>query len=109
MEEIFVEGIFSIIYTYNSFDKMFNPFYKNIAINEYESDLVGYAFYFITSKNNPLEGKITRSEAYMEEVNHKYSYTYNKKFPIEIEVSSTVTNYGETFSLLTNKIYYEYE
>jgi len=80
---------------YKSYDKMNNPFYKQLR---FESTKPSFIEEFVTSKNNYLE-----VEVYVDNVlsaSNKVSYRYKNDFPIDKEV---VGNDYYTFN------YYEYE
>jgi len=80
---------------YKSYDKMNNPFYKQLR---FESTKPSFIDEFVTSKNNYLE-----VEVYVDNVlsaSNKVSYRYRNDFPIDKEV---VGNDYYTFN------YYEYE
>jgi hypothetical protein len=106
--ELIEEGEpFYMTYTYNSYDKMLNPFYKHIGMNEYESDLVGTSFHLVTSKNNALEMIFSVPNEFIDKTTT--TYTYNKKFPVEVEINRSITDNSETYPFPISKIYYEYE
>jgi hypothetical protein len=93
--------IFTITTSYNSYDNMLNPHYKRI---EMASDQIVTSF--VTSKNNPLEIRRVRSEDYERETLTRYSYKYEKKFPVEVEITHTIVGTDITVSC---KGYYEYQ
>jgi len=90
-----VNSELNIRVVYKSYDKMNNPFYKQIR---FESTKPSFIDEFVTSKNNYLE-----VEAYYDGVltaSNKVSYKYENDFPIEKEVNDS----EDTFYY-----YYEYE
>jgi len=72
------------ILIYKSYDKMQNPFYKRADW----SNLTLYQNHFevFVSKNNPLEVEITSPTLYAKIID-KFSYKYDKDFPIEMEIT----------------------
>jgi hypothetical protein len=93
--------IFTITTSYNAYDAMLNPYYKHVGLAVEQ-----IATFFVTSKNNPLEVRIIRSEDYEREVLVEYSYKYEKKFPVEIEIKRTLVDENLSYSY---KEYYEYQ
>lgn len=100
MAEEYEGELFTITYTYISYDKMLNPFYKYVGL---APELISATF--VTPKNNPLEVKIIYSEDNEQQL-LEYSYQYEKKFPVEVEIKRTLVD--ENFSY-SSKEYYEYQ
>jgi hypothetical protein len=93
--------LFTITTMYNSYDSMLNPYYKYVGLAEEQ-----IATFFVTSKNNPLEVRIIRSEDYERETLIEYFYKYEKKFPVEIDITRTIVDDNISYSY---KEYYEYQ
>jgi len=93
---------FYSIHSYDSYDKMLNPFYKHIGLDN--SILLPYID-MVTSKNNSL--KIIEYVMDIPDRITEYSYQYNNEmFPIEVVVQNGYA-FGEIESQY--KRYYEYE
>ena len=91
-----------IIYTYNSYDDMLNPFYKHI---ELESRYIEK----VTSENNPKKAHMSISSAPKYESDTDYLYQYNNDmFPIEVVVRTFTEDFFDSYIDLYKR-YYEYE
>ena len=91
-----------IIYTYNSYDKMLNPFYKHIELGNRYIEIV-------TSENNPGKAHMSILYGLKYESDTEYLYQYNTDgFPIEVVVKTFTEDFYDTFIDLYKR-YYEYE
>jgi|GEM_PF-696078 len=107
-------GYIDMTICYKSYDKMLNPFHKHVGLMNIES-FSAPLNELVTSKNNPLEVQELISEGYMKEIIYKYSYKYDKSFPIEV-LTTRIYVYRENYFNIPNYIdttayytYYEYE
>jgi hypothetical protein len=101
--------MYRVTANYLSYDSKHNPFYKKTDL-EIEGEFM-FGVPLIASKNNPLEAKFVIYEeyyghVYMEKLAFKYTYTYDKNYPIEI--LSEITWDEDDDDIERDKVYLEY-